>query len=103
MSVRSAKFDRVKPKNLEKIEKCIADGKCTALFATVMKEVTDTTCTLEYKADKRQEQIPNDAVFAMIGGHPPTKFLEGIGVPYVEKPHSWSPPRTDELVRMTQG
>jgi thioredoxin reductase/NAD-dependent dihydropyrimidine dehydrogenase PreA subunit len=103
MSVRSAKFDRVKPKNLEKIEKVIAEGKCTALFATVMKEVTDTTCTLEYKADKRSEQIPNDAVFAMIGGHPPTKFLEGVGVPYVEKPHSWSPPRTDELVKMTLG
>lgn len=99
LSVRSAKFDRVKPKNLERIEKVIAEGKCTALFATVMKEVTATTCTLEYKADKRQEQIPNDAVFAMIGGHPPTKFLEGIGVPYVEKPHSWSPPRTDELAK----
>jgi hypothetical protein len=34
----------------------------------------------------------------MIGGHPPVKFLESIGVPYTERPHSWSPPRSDELV-----
>src|SRR5690606_23823172 len=59
LSVRSAKFDRVKPKNLERIEKVIAEGKCIPMFATVMKEVTPTTATLEYKADKRQEQIPN--------------------------------------------
>jgi pSer/pThr/pTyr-binding forkhead associated (FHA) protein/thioredoxin reductase/NAD-dependent dihydropyrimidine dehydrogenase PreA subunit len=101
LSVRSAKFDRVKSKNLERIEMAIAEGKCIPMFATVMKEVTPTTATLEYKADKRQEQIPNDQVFAMIGGHPPTKFLESVGVPYVEKPHSWSPPRTDELAKET--
>ena len=101
LSCRSAKFDRVKPKNLELIEKLIAEGKCNAMFATVVKEVTETSVTLEYKADKRQEQIPNEQVFAMIGGHPPTKFLEKIGVPYVEKPHSWSPPRTDELAKET--
>ena len=68
-----------------------------------MKEVTATHCTLEYKADKRQEQIPNDFVFAMIGGHPPVKWLQSVGVPYVDKPHSWSPPRTDELVKKYAG
>ena len=38
-------------------------------------------------------------VFAMIGGTPPVKWLQSIGVPYVDKPHSWSPPRTDQLAR----
>ncbi len=102
LSCRGAKFDRVKPKNLELIERLIAEGKCMAAFATTVKEVGEGYATLEYKADKRVEQIPNDQVFAMIGGHPPTKFLEKIGVPYVEKPHSWSPPRTDELAKQTE-
>jgi hypothetical protein len=36
----------------------------------------------------------------MIGGNPPIKWLQSVGVNYVDKPHSWSPPRTDELARM---
>lgn len=103
LSYRKAKFGRAKPKNLQAIEEAIASGKCIAMFSTTCKEIGPQHVTLEHKADKRQEQLPNDAVFAMIGGHPPTKFLKAIGVPYVDKPHSWSPPRTDELVQKYAG
>lgn len=103
LSCRGAKFDRVKPKNLQAIEAVIAEGKCIGMFATAMKEVGAQHATLEHQSDKRLEQIPNDAVFAMIGGHPPVKWLQSIGVPYVDKPHSWSPPRTDELVQKYAG
>jgi thioredoxin reductase len=68
MSARGAKFDRVKPKNLKLIEELFASGKAIPLFATAAKEVTPTTVTMEYKEDKRTEVIPNDFVFAMIGG-----------------------------------
>lgn len=37
----------------------------------------------------------------MIGGNSPQKWLQQIGVPYVDKPHSWSPPRTDHLSAKT--
>jgi hypothetical protein len=50
---------------------------------------------------KGRETIPNDFVFAMVGGHPPIKWLQSIGVEYTEKPHSWSPPRTDDLAQET--
>ncbi|MCG8416910.1 MAG: FHA domain-containing protein [Proteobacteria bacterium] len=103
LSTRGARFAKVKPKNLQAIEKVIEEGKCTPLHATVVKEVGPDQVTLEYKSDKRQEQIPNDHVFAMIGGHPPVKWLQSIGVPYIDKPHSWSPPRTDELVKKYAG
>jgi thioredoxin reductase (NADPH) len=99
MSWRRAKFDRVKPANLERINKAVAEGKCTLLPATAIKGVTDTSVTVEHREDQRMEELPNDVIFAMVGGHPPIKWLQKIGVPYAEKPHSWSPPRTDELAR----
>ena len=98
LSCRGAKFDRVKPKNLKLIEAVIAAGKCVPRFATAVAEVGERTVVLESKQDKTREELPNDAVFAMIGGNPPIKWLQQIGVPYVDKPHSWSPARTDELV-----
>ena len=102
LSCRSANFLRCKPKNLELIEKAFKDGKVKPLFATVVKEVTETHVTIEYKSDQSQEQLINQQVFAMIGGVPPVKWLQSLGVPYVDKPHSWSPPRTDKLARRHQ-
>lgn len=99
LSARSANFIRVKPRNLELIEKAFADGLVKPMFATIVREVTETQVTLEHKSDQRREELANDRVFAMIGGTPPVKWLQSIGVPYVDKPHSWSPPRTDQLAR----
>jgi thioredoxin reductase len=101
LSMRRATFDRIKPANLERITKTIEAGRCRMLPATALTEITPDSVTLEHRADKRTETLPNDVVFAMIGGHPPVKWLQSLGVPYVDKPHSWSPARTDELVRTT--
>jgi thioredoxin reductase len=98
LSCRGARFDRVKPKNLELITEAIEKGEVTALWSTAAKGVDETSVTVENRTNKEQTTVPNDIVFAMIGGHPPVKFLEEIGVPYIERPHSWSPPRSDELV-----
>jgi pSer/pThr/pTyr-binding forkhead associated (FHA) protein/thioredoxin reductase/NAD-dependent dihydropyrimidine dehydrogenase PreA subunit len=99
LSSRGAKFDRVKPKNLQLIEAAFAAGKCTPMWATAVAEVTADTIVLEHKADGRKEAVPCDVVFAMIGGNPPIKWLQSVGIGYVDKPHSWSPPRTDELAK----
>jgi pSer/pThr/pTyr-binding forkhead associated (FHA) protein/thioredoxin reductase/formate hydrogenlyase subunit 6/NADH:ubiquinone oxidoreductase subunit I len=101
LSCRGAKFDRVKPKNLQLIDAVFKEGKCEQRFATTVKEVRRGTVVLEHKENARLEEIPNDAVFAMIGGHPPIKWLQSVGVSYTEKPHSWSPPRTDDLAKET--
>ncbi len=102
LSCRSAKFDRVKPKNLELITEAIESGQVTALWSTAVKGVAEGTAMVEHRTNKEQTTIPNDVIFAMIGGHPPVKFLESIGVPYIERPHSWSPPASDELVKSSQ-
>jgi len=100
-SQRTAKLEGVKPKNRKLMEEALAAGKYETRYATSIGEVTATTVALIHKEDGRREDLPNDVIFAMIGGASPQKWLQQIGVPYVEKPHSWSPPRTDLLCQKT--
>ncbi|MBX3162655.1 MAG: FHA domain-containing protein [Deltaproteobacteria bacterium] len=100
-STRGAKLEGIKPKNRKLIEDALAAGKFEIRYATALAEVTATTCAFTHNTDGRREEIPNDVVFALIGGNSPQKWLQSIGVPYVDKPHSWSPPRTDLLAQKT--
>lgn len=100
-SQRGAKLEGVKPKNLKLMQDALAAGKYEQRYATTVAEITETTVALVHKDDGRREDLPNDVIFAMIGGNSPQKWLQQIGVPYVEKPHSWSPPRTDLLSQKT--
>jgi pSer/pThr/pTyr-binding forkhead associated (FHA) protein/thioredoxin reductase/ferredoxin len=102
-STRGAKLEGIKPKNRKLLDDALAAGQFEMRHATTVGEVTATTVVLVHKADDRREQLPNDVVFGMIGGTPPQKWLQQIGVPYVDKPHSWSPPRTDVLAQQTAG
>jgi thioredoxin reductase (NADPH) len=98
---RGAKLEGVKPKNLKLMQEALEAGKYETRYAVTMAEVTATTVAVTHKDDGRREDLPNDVVFAMIGGNSPQKWLQQIGVPYVDKPHSWSPPRTDLLSQKT--
>ena len=100
-STRGAKLEGIKPKNRKLIEDALTAGQFQIKYATSVAEVTATTVALEYKEDKRREELPCDVIFGMVGGNSPQKWLQGIGIPYVEKPHSWSPPRTDLLSQKT--
>lgn len=100
-STRGAKLEGIKPKNRKLIEDALAAGRFQIRYATQVAEVTPTGIGLTYKEDGRREDLPNDVVFAMIGGNSPQKWLQQIGIPYVDKPHSWSPPRTDLIAQKT--
>ncbi|HEX2687866.1 MAG TPA: NAD(P)-binding domain-containing protein, partial [Kofleriaceae bacterium] len=100
-STRGAKLEGIKPKNRKLIEDALAAGRFQIRYATQVAEVTQAGVVLTHKEDGRREELPNDVVFAMIGGNSPQKWLQQIGIPYVDKPHSWSPPRTDLLSQKT--
>jgi thioredoxin reductase len=100
-SQRGAKLEGVKPKNLKLMADALEAGKYEQRYATTMAEVTAAGVALTHTTDGRREELPNDVIFAMIGGNSPQKWLQQVGVPYVEKPHSWSPPRTDLLAQKT--
>jgi len=100
-STRGAKLEGIKPKNRKLIEDALAAGRFEVRYATQVADVTPAGVALTHKEDGRREDLPNDIVFAMIGGNSPQKWLQQIGIPYVDKPHSWSPPRTDLLSQKT--
>ncbi len=100
-STRGAKLEGIKPKNRKLIEDALAAGRFEMRYATTVAEVTATSVGLTFKEDGRREDLPNDVIFAMIGGNSPQKWLQQVGIPYVDKPHSWSPPRTDHLSAKT--
>jgi len=97
-SCRGERFDRAKPKNRERIEQAFASGAIKAHFVTQVAGVTERGATLKNRRDESLIEIDNDYIFALIGGIPPNKWLESLGVTYVDKPHSWSPPPTDEIL-----
>jgi thioredoxin reductase (NADPH) len=71
----------VKFLNKQQLYHCIDEGKVKILFTTVIREVRETDVVIEdtwTKADKGT--IPNDYVLALIGGAPPTQFLQEIGI-----------------------
>src|SRR5262249_46015228 len=100
-STRGAKPEGIKPKNRKLIEDALAAGRFEIRYATTVAEVTPDGAALTFKEDGRREDLPNDVIFAMIGGNSPQKWLQQLGVPYVDKPHSWSPLRTDLLAQKT--
>ena len=89
------------PKNRKLLEDALAAGQFEMRYATQVAEVTPQTIALLHRDNNTREQLPNDVVFAMIGGGSPQKWLQQIGIPYVDKPHSWSPPRTDLIAQKT--
>lgn len=71
----------VKFLNKQQLYQCVDEGKVRIHFGTVIKEIRETEVVV---ADTRTQEekaiVENDYVLALIGGAPPTKFLESIGV-----------------------
>jgi thioredoxin reductase len=60
---------------------CIDAGKIKVLFRTEIKEITESDVALmDVRTKEVKVRLPNDYVFALIGGEKPTKFLEGLGI-----------------------
>lgn len=79
--IRSDIKNDVKFGNKRQLYECIDAGKIKVFFGTAIKEITESEVVLMSARTKEERaRIPNDYVFAMIGGDRPTKFLESIGI-----------------------
>lgn len=83
ISYRSDSFARLKPKNLEKINKASKNGKVKLIFNSNVKEIKDKSVIL--LINNEEKEIENDLVFIFAGGELPTKFLEKIGIKITKK------------------
>jgi thioredoxin reductase len=79
--VRDYLAPTVKFGNKCQLYQCADDGIIDLRFGVGIKEMRENELVLEdVKAKKVIDTIPNDYVFALIGGERPNRFLESIGI-----------------------
>jgi thioredoxin reductase len=79
--IRSDMKNDLKFGNKLQVYDCIDEGKIKVFFGTSIKEIRDGEVVLQNaRTEEVKATIPNDYIFAMIGGDRPTRFLEAIGI-----------------------
>jgi putative YpdA family bacillithiol system oxidoreductase len=84
LSYRKENFSRLKPKNLERINKAIKQGKIKPRFNSQVKEILDDNVILNLN-NNEEKIFKNDLIYIFAGGVLPTKFLEEIGIRITKK------------------
>ena len=78
LAYRGNVFDRIKPKNQERLDAAVAAGRVKVMFKTQPKEIREKSVVLD--AAGKIEVLDNDYVLVFAGGVLPTAFLEKAGV-----------------------
>ena len=79
--IRSDMKNDLKFGNKLQVYQCIDEGKMKVYFGTSIKEIRDAEIVLmNARSSEVTATVPNDYIFAMMGGDRPTKFLEAIGI-----------------------
>src|SRR5436305_773302 len=79
--VRSDFKNDLKFGNKLQIYQCIDDRRIKVYFGAAIKEIRDGEVVLmDARTKEEKGTIPNDYIFALIGGDRPTSFLEEIGI-----------------------
>jgi thioredoxin reductase len=85
LAYRSDAFQRIKPKNGERIFEAMSKGELDVRFNTNLTSIELNEITLENSKDGRIETIRNDLVYIFAGGELPTEFLRKIGIEITRK------------------
>ena len=87
---RKPELTRPKPENREGLERLTRDGSIRLLPDTRVREIRDKTVVLDTRGGT--EEIPNDAVFEMIGREAPLDFFRrsGIRIAGEIRPMGWA-------------
>ncbi len=78
LTYRGDAFNRLKPKNREKIEAMAKSRRIHLLFKSVVTEIAPQSIRVQQEG--RHFTIDNDAVIVCAGGILPTGFLKSIGI-----------------------
>ena len=78
LSYRGSAFNRVKPKNRERMDAAVASGAVTLRLDSTVAEILEREAIL--KSGEEVIRIPNEAVIVCAGGELPTPFLKKIGI-----------------------
>jgi thioredoxin reductase (NADPH) len=98
LSYRGKSFSRAQPKNRQIVEQYEAQRRVKVKYESEVVEIAGDTITLQMR-DGTQKRYPNEAVFVLIGADPPIEWLAKMGILFVERPHMFALPKSDELVK----
>jgi thioredoxin reductase (NADPH) len=84
LSYRGNAFNRVKPKNRERMERAGTSGQLRVLLESNVKRILPATVQIDQKGTGIE--LPNDAVIVCAGGILPTPLLQEIGI-HIETRH----------------
>ncbi len=95
LSYRKPELTRPKPENIARLQALAtgeetAAGTLTLALGTSPAEITEGTCVLVNQATGERQQIPNQAVFTLIGREAPLDFFRRSGVDIIgERTPKW--------------
>jgi thioredoxin reductase/NAD-dependent dihydropyrimidine dehydrogenase PreA subunit len=92
LSYRKKAFERLKDKNRKALDDAIASGKVRFLPASTLVAVRPKEVVIRSESGS-SASIPNDFVFALIGGTSPNVLLQKFGVEIVTKELMMNEPR----------
>jgi thioredoxin reductase (NADPH) len=78
LSYRSEAFSRAKPKNRDRVDKAVKEGKLKLMLKSKVIEIGQNSVELEWQG--KRQQLQNDAIIVCAGGILPTNFLKSIGI-----------------------
>jgi thioredoxin reductase (NADPH) len=84
LSYRNDVFQRIKPKNNERINEAIVQKEVDVLFSSNVLEIKENEVLLTDK-DGKNINLKNDMVYIFAGGELPTQFLEKSGIMITKK------------------
>ena len=85
LSYRKESFNRLKPKNSERIQAAISQGKLDVLYNSNIMQIEDKSLTLSKSNSEDEMTIANDLVYIFAGGELPTQFLKNSGIHITKK------------------
>lgn len=85
LSYRKPHFQRIKPKNKERIEEAIQQNRVNMRFDTNLKEINKDEVILISSENNKEINLENDLVYIFAGGELPTQFLQKIGLQITKK------------------
>ena len=102
LSYRGKSFTRVKARNRQDLAQLVEQQRVLQILGSTVQDFGKKSVNLKMP-DGRLRPIPLGSAFILIGGDPPIKWLESMGIGYVQKPHSFQRPPTDQLVERLIG
>jgi putative YpdA family bacillithiol system oxidoreductase len=82
LSYRKDSFGRIKGGNRTRLDEYQAKKKVEVILESSVKRIDPGSAVLKTKDGERT--LPNDFIFAMLGGEPPTKFFQECGIEILE-------------------